>query len=426
MKPNDQEPSTDGENSTPIEPMQSVNPTEQETITPEAPAEVVQPDIAPSATATPQEETAPVVAPTAAAIGLPPMQPVSGSEIAKKKGVSKKVKIIALIIGLLVILIGGSVGAYFGVIAPSKPQRIVQDSLTNTVSTKITSAKFEGEVSCVSGDACKSASALTFSGSANDKGSLDVKLQLKTVVAAIGVDLRSVGDKSIYLRLSGLDGLDKLLAGQGGSSQSSSLFASYAPIIRQVNNQWYTIDESLLKQAGGSVGAATNETSLSEADAKKIGDIYKKHQFITVLKKLPNEKIHNQDSYHVQVSVDKAQFKAFATELKSSGIKTFNFNDIDQKDIDAIDKIDFSKYPVDMWVGKSDRKVSQLATTITEKENTVKVRVAIFDYNKPVTVEKPAGAKSVMELIGELSGSLGGSSSVRGANTDSFQSLLGL
>lgn len=417
MQPNDQQPSTDGPNQTPAEPAETIiTPTEQDTIAPEAPVEIVQPDATPSTLVAPQEAVTPAVAPAAAFIGLPPTQPVSGSELAKKQRVSKKVKTLAIIIGIAVVLIGGSVGAYFGVIVPNKPQRIVRDSLTNTVDIqKNTSAKFEGEVTCVTGDACKVFSAVLFSGAVNDKSNFGLKLQAKTAVTTIGLDARSVGDKSIYLRLSGLEGLDKLLAAYGGDatgSEASSLVAGYGPIIAKINNQWYNIDESLLKQAGGA-SIPTSSDSISKEDMQKIGTAYKNHQFIAVSKKLANEKIHDQDSYHIQATIDKTQLKAFATEVNSANIKDFK---LEQKDIDGIDKVDFSKYPFDIWVSKSDRKITQLATTIKNEGTTAKLRLAIYDYNKPITVEKPAGAKSVLELMGELGTLNSGSNS---SQTDS-------
>jgi len=445
MQPNDQQPSADGNNDIPTGPTPPTTPVEEtvasaepeSTITPESTpevpsaetptAEVVQPESAP---VDGPVVTDPVV-PSAASIGLPPTQPVSGSELAKK-GVSKKVKLFAAIAGLVVILAGGTAGAYFGVIAPNKPQRIVQDSLTNTVdSQKTTSGKFEGEITCVSGDACKTFSTVLFKGASNDKSAFDVNIQVKTVITTVGLDLRSVGDKSLYLRLSGLEGLDKLIASYAGvekaaGNESAALAAAYAPLVNQLNNQWYTIDESLLKQAGTDVSLSGSDSNLSAEDTKKIGDAYKKHQFITVTKKLANEKIHGQDSYHIQAAIDKTKLKAFVSEVKNANIKNLGLETLAQSDIDSIDKVDFSKYPLDLWVGKSDRKISQLATTISDKDNSVKIRLALYDYNKPVTVEKPAGAKSVMELISGLSGAGAGSDSVLGADSDNLTSLLGL
>lgn len=392
MQPDEQTPTTEGGSTTPPESTPTVNPAGESAPSIESPTPVV-------------SGTGPTVTPPA------------------KRGLPKKTKLFAAIAGVAVLLIGGSAAAYFGVIVPNKPQRIVQDTLTNTTnSEKTKTAKFEGEVNCVSGDACKSVSGASFKGGIDEKGSFDLNVQLKTVVTSVGFDARSVGDKSIYLRLSGLDGLDKLLAAFGGQDpEATAAIAQYAPIIAQVNNQWYTVDESLLKQLGDNAKLPTNQDKISSADAKKIGDIYSRHNFIKIDKTLADEKIHNQNSYHVQATIDKAQLKAFATELKNANVNNLK---IEQKDIDEIDKADFSKYPFELWVSKADRMLTQFAMTVSQDGTTVKVRVAAYDYNKPVTVEKPSGAKSILELVSQLAPLYSGG--VQGADSSNPASLLGL
>jgi hypothetical protein len=421
MQPNDQQPSTDGNDTTPTEQTTNPNnveqtpiPTNGETIAPTAPVKTSASPVVTSETGTATDTTEPVVS--------APVTNNAVAPVAPKKRFSKKMKLLALAIIVAIVLIGGTAGAYFGIIVPSQPQRIVGDSLSNTLnSDKTKSVKFEGELNCVSGDSCKSFSLATFKGSLKEKGTFDLNIQLKTAVTSIGLDARSVGDKSLYLRLSGLEGLDKLLNSFAGDDSSSSMTSQYASIISKINNQWYTIDESLLKQAGGDISLPTEGNTLSKDDAKKIGEAYKKHQFISVDKKLADEKIHNQSSYHLQVKIDKAQLKSFATEVKNINI---NGVKIDQKDIDELDKVDFSKYPFDIWVSKSNRMIDQIATTITQDGTTVKVRIAAYDYNEPVTIEKPQGAKSVLELVSEFAPLYSGG--VQGANSENPLSLLGL
>lgn len=438
MQPNDQPSTTDANNANPVEPTTpNVNPTEQASseatpttpvaetapVSPEAPAAVPAEPAAPATVSGPASVESPAApSPVAGGSFTTPPQMVTGSQLGKG-GSSKKVKLLAVVIGLAVLLVGGTAGAYFGIIAPNKPQKIVQDSLTNTINgDKTKSAKFEGELSCLEGDSCKALSGVTFKGGADEKGSFDVNLQVKTAVTSIGLDARSTGDKTIYLRLSGLNGLDKLLAAYaGGNPAAGEAIAQYAPIISKINNQWYTVDESLLKQMGGELTLPSSDDKVSSADAKKIGDAYNKHQFIKIDKKLKDEKIHDQNSFHVQASIDKAQLKAFATEIKNANIKGLK---IEQKDIDSLDKVDFSKYPFEMWVSKSNRMITQFAMTIKENGTSVKVRLALYDYNKPVTVEKPTGAKSVLELVSELAPLYSGG--VQGANTENPASLLGL
>lgn len=439
MQPNDQQPSVDGTGTTPNEPIntETINnaPTSEQTNTnesaaPEAPAatEVVPPTVpsegAPSVSPV-TESPATQSAQNATEPSTPPQNPVvmpaaAGPAIADrpKPRFSKKVKLIALVALIIVLLGGASAGAYYGVIAPSQPQRIIGDSLSNTLnSEKTKSAKFEGELTCLKGDSCKSFSAVLFKGAASENGSFDMNMQFKTVVTTVNLDARYV-DKAAYLRLSGLNGLDKLLDSFGGGTGNN---AEYARIISQLNDKWYTFDESLLKQMGGNVTVPSGDEKLSKADAQKVGDAYKNHQFIKINKKLTDEPIHSQSSYHLQATIDKAELKAFLNEVKADNIKGMK---LEQSDIDKIDQADFSKYPFDIWVNKSNRMISQLATTITQDNESVKLRIALYDYNQPVTVEKPAGAKSVLELISEFAPLYSGG--VQGAETQNPFSLLGI
>lgn len=369
------------------------------------PGEAAQPQAveqpaAPSPAPSPAEQ---VAAPAAvAAVGSSP-----------KKG-KKKLMVLLVAVVVALLLIGGVAGAYFGIYVPNQPQKITADALANTAnSEKLKSTGFEGEVAFEGGEVSKAISSVSFAGAYDMKArSADVNVSVNTVVTKIALDVRTTDGKSVYLKVSGLDGLDKLLTSlNSGSGQSAAAMSQFAPIIAQVNNQWFVIDEALINQAtNGTVPQAGG--ALSEADAKKIGDIYKKHQFLNIDKRLADETIHGVSSYHVQATINKAQLKSFLQELKAANIKDLK---LEQKDIDAIDKVDFSKYPFEMWVSKKDRLITQFSTKLEENGTTFKVRVALKDINKAVSVEKPANAKSVLELMSGLYGGGAGAASPTGA-----------
>jgi len=369
-----------------------------------------EPQTAPEAT--PASSTDPNAAPqpvnpettppeTSAAASVFAADPVPAAAPQKKGFLkSKKAKLVALVAVIFVVL-GGSAAAYYGVILPNQPQRIAQQAIANTINQeKVKSGFFEGEVSFSGGEVSQGLSSISFVGSSNQEGAINLTLTANTAVTKINFDLKSQDSKTLYVRLSGLDGLDKLLGMYtGGSSDEAAFIATLAPVISHINNQWYTLDESLLNQLGGGVVSAA-ENKISSEDAKKIGEIYKKHQFLQIDKKLADEKIHGVNSYHIQASINKDQLTGFLNEVKSADIKALP---IEQEMIDEVAKVDFSKYPFELWVSKSDRVITQVATSFEQDDTKVKVRVALFDINKPVTVDKPEDAKSVLELLGELS-----------------------
>jgi hypothetical protein len=396
MQPNDNEPSTDGNTNVP-----------QPEITPSDGAAVAN-TIEPTETVDGASTDSSVPAQT---VTQPSVQPAE--QPSNNSGKRKKLGLILGIVGLVVLLGGGSAAAYFKVVVPNQPQRITQDAVANTINQeKVTSGHFEGEVGISGGETADVISGITFEGAANDKNALDLKVSINTAVTKVGLDLRSTDSSTYYLRLTGLNGLDKILGSLSeGDSEEAAMLSELAPLIAQVNDQWFSIDKSLLNQFGGENLSAAQE-KISSEDAKKIGDIYKKHQFIKIDKKLADQNIHGVASYHIQASVDKDKLVSFLGEVKSANIKALK---LDQETIDGIGKANLSKYPFDLWVSKSNRVVTQLATSIEDNGTTYKVRIAMFDVNKEVKVETPSGAKSVLELLSGLApvagGLLGGSES---------------
>lgn len=335
-------------------------------------------------------------------------------------GKKKKLILLATIVAAVLVLAGGVAAAYYAVVVPNQPQRIAADAIGNTInSEKVTSVGFEGEVTFEGGEISKGISGLTFTGASSVAGAVDLQLKLRTAVTEVGLDIKSADSKSYYIRLSGLNGIDQLLAAAAGASASSNpemaaaMTQQIAPIIQAVNNNWYMIDESLVKQITGQSGVAIEQQKLSTEDANKIKEAYKSNQFLKINKRLDDQDIKGQGSYHVEASIDNAKLKSFLEAVKNANVASLK---IEQAQIDEFAKADLSKYPFELWVSKKDRLITQLAASVEQEGTTYKVRVALFDYNKEVKVEKPAGAKSILELMGELSPLMGGG--VLGSNSD--------
>jgi hypothetical protein len=438
MQPNDQDSVDQTNNATPVdvntnpeipqtEPVQVVTPEAVDSVDPvtqpvdpvsqpeTTPPPVTEPQVVTPDTTSPEtpitaadtptesslntDSTAPSPTPATVA-GVVAAAPAVTSASSPKKG-KKKFLVIAGIVAVVLLLVAGSAAAYVGLILPNNPQKITGDALSNTVNPeKFKSTKFEGEVTLSGGDISKTISSVGFEGGFNVDGqAVDLTLTANTAVTKVNLDVRSTDGKSLYLKVSGLNGLDKLLASAGGSSPEAGTIAQFAPLLSQVNDKWFTIDQSLLGQVGG--GEVATGDKLSKEDAQKIGEIYKKHQFLNVDKKLADQDIHGVPSYHIQTTINKDELKAFMGEVKSANIKGVK---IDQKDIDELSKVDFSKYPLEMWVSKKSRFVTQLSTSFEDKGTTYKVRIALKDINQPVNVEKPANAHSILELLGGLTG----------------------
>ncbi|HSW98471.1 MAG TPA: hypothetical protein VLF71_01390 [Candidatus Saccharimonadales bacterium] len=383
-----------------------------------APANDAGPDAAPADVAEPAEPaspTAPTDAPSTSSEASSPVPDSPTPNMADSSSVlgaapapagapamatshkSKKMAVLAIAVVLLVLVVVGGVAAAFYQVA-NRPQNVLDTALQNTFSgTKAASADFEGSLDIKpKGSQTISTS---FTGSADSKtGAFTLSAKFDALVATINLDMRSTDGTTLYLRLSGLDGLASLLSGGSGIPAS---VAEFSPLVSAVNNQWISVNPGMVKQLTGT--DTDLSAKLSDADRQKLATAYKDHQFLVAGKSLPDEAIKGKQSKHYQVTIDKAALKAFvgvvASEhiggIKSSADNLASFNK-------SVDGIDTAKYPLDVWISKGDKMIDQVSFTATANGTTVTLRLTVDDYNKPVQVTAPAGAKSILDLLSSL------------------------
>ncbi len=343
----------------------------------------------------------------AAAMGAAPV-------VAPSKGSRKKVMIIAgIIVGVLLLLSGGAAAAYYRVL--NKPENILGMALGNTLNNPdIKTAQFSGVLETESKDSGDVPFSATYEGAVNTtSGAFDLTAKLGVLGSKITLDARTADGATYYVRVGGLRSIIDFL-----SLQSVSSFASpYVPILDIVNDQWVEIDNSLIKQfSGGTVKG----DKFTEADRAKLFEAYKQHRFIVVKKVLADEAIKGANSYHYQIGADKAVLKAFVQALSDSGSKTFKMTPDQLKEIkQAIDGADLDKAGVEVWIAKDTKRINQAQLTFSEDGDTGTLRLTLDSFNKPLNVEKPEGAKSLLDIISAYyTQALGG-----GLGTD-YQSLL--
>jgi hypothetical protein len=304
---------------------------------------------------------------------------------------SKKRMFITIIaVAVVCILLGASAAAYYVVM--NKPQNVLNTALVNSFSSdKVSSVNFEGSLDIKPKDG--NTVNTTFTGAGNNEGAFTMTAKVDAVVTTVKLDVKTVDGKSYYLRLGGLDGIDQLL----GMADAASL----GPTVASINNQWLEVTQGMLKQLTGTDTDVSSK--LSDADRQKLADAYKQNQFLVVSKTLKDESIKGKDSHHYQVTVDKTQLKNFVAAAKAANISSLKLTADNIKDFNkSLEKVDFSKYPVDIWISKSDKLISQVAFQGTEAGSSYGLRLTITDYNKPVKVEVPENAKSLLEVISSI------------------------
>lgn len=327
--------------------------------------------------------------------------PSAAHESPAAPGVSRKKKLglIGLIVGIVVVLLGASAGAYFGYYLPNQPENILKSALVNSFSKdKANSVHFNGKAS-VTDTASDTTYSAEFTG-ASSQTQFDLSVKIDALVTTVTFDMRSLDGKSFFLRLGGLDGLPELLAQTG-----DPVVESYGPVLMAINDQWYEINESLIEEW---LGTSLESGVLTEADIKKLGQAYEQHQFLVVKETLASESINGRDSYHYKVVVDKDKLKKFVAALKDAKLDSIKLT---QKNVDDFSNmlmgVNFSKYPIDVWIDKDSKMFTQLGFKVEEDGAVFDAKVTITDYNKPVTVEKPEGAKSILEAMNDIFEAMG-------------------
>lgn len=324
-----------------------------------------------------------------------PTGPVVMPDNSKKK----RLILVSIIAGAVVLLGGASAAAYYGYVLPNKPQNILDAALVNQVTPgKVNTTTFHGTFNAKQAGEDMAMSG-NFKGTADKNGPFDISGDFDAMVTKVTFDVRSVDGKDYYVRVGGLDGLDSLMSSTGEGAVSA-----YAPLVSAVNNQWFIINQSLIKQLDPTIDMS-NTMTLSDSDVHKLSDAYKHHRFLVVQEKLKDENVSGHDSRHLKVVVDKTQLKAFASELKAANISKLKITDNQLKDFNkAADNANFSKYPVDVWVSKADKLIDQISFTTSDKDGSFTAKLSVDNWNKAVKVDKPAGAKSLLDILGHAYG----------------------
>jgi hypothetical protein len=335
---------------------------------------------------------------------LTPQPLVSGSSMQEQAGTSsrsrrfgfprvpKKIRI--LLIALL-ILGGGSAGAYFGYFVPNKPENVWRTALINSGKGYDKLSQYATSKKNVKGMSAKGS--FKFSGSVAADGTFNglsdgKNGQLTGSVSAVGLkinyDVRAIDSAGntpdIYFKIDGIQGLGSLVGGYVDESAKNQI----AKALNGLNGQWYFVDHTLFDQFAQSSNSSLQFNS-GDVDQvlKAVGDASKQYLFtnnnekmaIVVKQYVGKEKQDGNTVYHYKVGVNKTNLEAYNKALCNNLAKTKLFKlfgghvgagDVDLiqncKDATGIDKIDDTR-TADAWVDLHTKLIHKIR--FTEKGN---------------------------------------------------------
>ena len=302
--------------------------------------------------------------------------------------------------------------------APQKaPEQVVKDGIKGL--TAVTSYEFEmamkGDLTGPSG---QTPAAVKFNfalgGSADMKDNNDPKINLKFDGSGGADDQSASGSAEFRMNKDALYFTLAKLDTKGGQPLPKEMVDKYI-------GKWWkiVIPPNALKEFTASLPQGGSQQNLTP-EQQKLKDLFEKTQFFKNIKFVAVEDVKGEQSAHYSADLDKDAFMAFAEEAAKLKDGTV-LSDADRKDMqDAMKKFDFMG---NIWVGQTSGVLNQVSgdiklagTSASEPSGTISMRVTLWNFNKPVTIQIPADAQEFP--IGGLLGGMMGDPSA-GASLDS-------
>lgn len=344
-------------------------------------------------------------------------------DVSPKNGKRKKLFAGIALVAVLIFLGGGSAAAYYGYVLPNKPENVLLAAMAKTFDgATLQSYRIDGAAEISGSDIPKELHGISFSGEVSGTDALSGSVTLETAVAQPKLQFLTPDGKYLYIKLSGVSGFEDLIQMGAAGTPYEELATKFAPTLEEVNDSWYTLDSSLYTNNENNLSKSLSE--IVDTDFKKLAETYQQHTFLRVVETLPDQDINNASAKHYKLEIQKNELLDFIRANKDVSIGDTSLSDDDFAELESeISKIDFSKYPIEVWIDKKTKFLTQIQTSITEAGTTLTARVTLKDFNAAITIQKPENAKSLLELYGEVSPLLMGTNTVEPDYEESARDL---
>jgi len=175
--------------------------------------------------------------------------------------------------------------------------------------------------------------------------------------------------------------------------------------ISSLNNQWVKID---FKEIEEKVNA--DDEPLSEKQIEDIKEALRRSRAVHVKEELTDEEVEGVPSYHYALSVNKEELEKTISEITAI---------VEEEDAPTINddvkaQIDAAEFPTgNVWIAKKDKTIRKMTmASITKRtgetgvDGETTLSVILKNYNQPVEITAPEGAKPLEELLMSFLGAL--------------------
>ncbi len=321
----------------------------------------------------------------------------AGTAGAGSTGMLKKLpwKIIAIVIGALIIIAGGAYGYYW---YDHTPDKILARSKVAMAAVTTFTYNFEANITGTNTDtpdAMPTKAKITLAGSADDNLSTNLKSYLTAQIKVEGADVPSADNTPMTI------GIEARTIGSVLYLQLTDAPDLGIIDLGSFTKKWVSMNiEQQIKEESG------KDAQWSQAKIDKIKQASEKYNISVLTGELPKEVIDGQKVYHYSFVIDEIELKKFLLEAAEIMEEKAPADDV-RKDIDELMQV-LGPVTGDMYIATTDYTVRKLVvrgTSLkTEENNAVgsfEVSMLLKDFNKPITVEVPAGAMSLEDIMSQ-------------------------
>lgn len=179
--------------------------------------------------------------------------------------------------------------------------------------------------------------------------------------------------------------------------------------------QWFEIDPAAVEQefmgsSTAQISQIQSSTQLTAQDIQEIRNDAMQDQIISVSQVLPEEAIGGQENYHYKLAVNVDNLKNFITATvgiisgnSSSSLSTDQLQAME----DNLDELQFND--LEIWIGTNDFLPHEISANIGESLASQTIGSFTMNvqsnFNQPVTITAPTGAKDINTILQGLMGS---------------------
>lgn len=319
----------------------------------------------------------------------------------------KFLKPLLIAVAAVLVIGGGSAAAYFGVIVPNRPQNVLLSAFLNTAQKK--QVTFNGTLHEQPAKGSGVALKADYNGQA-DAASKAANMHMNLTVSGVdfSIDARYVG-KDLYFRLGDLKTIVSLL-----NSYDPMYGAMAKSLNSQVSNKWIKVDQTILDESQPVSCVLNTDFTLSDKDIDLLKTQYKQHPFIDI-QSTSSDTVNGKKVEKFVLSMDDDKGAQFAKGLNDLSIyQALNKCETSGK-TDTSSLADHDHTPLTVWVDKGSKEIVQVESHTTaqdaKKDNMKADTTVTLNYDKPVHITAPTPSTPVMQLLGDIERSMGGSSS---------------